>query len=132
MDQGHSPARRHGTDAPALLLALGLVFLAATAPPAGRAAQPGDRGAGRTHTVIIESMRFTPQTLVVHRGDRVTWINKDLFPHTVTAKGKFDSRQIAAGGSWTYVAQKAGVYDYACTLHVGMTGRLEVRDGSTH
>lgn len=127
MYQPRSPARRHRKGAPALLLALGLVLLAATAPPAGRAAQPADRGGGRTHTVIIESMRFTPQTLIVHRGDRVTWINKDLFPHTVTAAGKFDSGQIAAGGSWTYVARKAGEYDYICTLHVGMTGRLEVR-----
>ena len=72
-------------------------------------------------------MRFMPQTVVVRRGDRVTWINRDLFPHTVTAAGKFDSGQIASGGSWTYVARKVGEYDYACTLHVGMTGRLEVR-----
>lgn len=77
-------------------------------------------------------MRFTPQSLTVRRGDRVTWVNKDLFPHTVTAAGKFDSRQIAAGGSWTYTARKAGEYDYICTLHVGMTGRLEVRERSAH
>ncbi|MGH8180055.1 MAG: plastocyanin/azurin family copper-binding protein, partial [Steroidobacteraceae bacterium] len=51
-------------------------------------------------------MRFNPQTLTVQRGDRVTWINKDLFPHTVTAAGKFDSHPIPAGGSWTYVARK--------------------------
>jgi plastocyanin len=103
------------------------MMLLATAPLAGRAAQPAHRGAGRTHTVVIEGMRFTPQTLTVHRGDRVTWINKDLFPHTVTSVGKFDSRQIPAGGSWTYVVRKAGEYDYLCTLHVGMTGKLEVR-----
>lgn len=77
--------------------------------------------------MIIEGMRFTPQSLTVRRGERVTWINKDLFPHTVTVAGKFDSRQIPAGGSWTYAARKAGEYDYICTLHVGMTGRLEVR-----
>ena len=98
-----------------------------TAPLTGRAAQPADRSAGRTHTVIIAGMRFTPQILTVRRGERVTWINQDPFAHTVTAAGKFDSHQIAAGGSWTYVARKAGEYDYVCTLHVGMTGRLEVR-----
>ena len=106
---------------------MGLVLLATTAPPAGRAAQPADRSAGRTHIVIIESMRFNPQTLTVQRGDRVTWINKDLFPHTVTAPGKFDSHPIAAGGSWTYVARKAGEYDYVCSLHVTMKGKIEVR-----
>jgi plastocyanin len=103
------------------------MMLLATAPLAGRAAQPAHRSAGRTHTVVIESMRFTPQTLTVHQGDRITWVNKDLFPHTVTSAGKFDSRQIPARGSWTYVARKAGEYDYVCTLHVGMTGKLQVR-----
>ena len=78
--------------------------------------------------MIIEDMRFNPQILRVHRGDRITWINKDPFPHTVTATdGKFDSHQIAPDGSWTYVARKPGEYDYACTLHVTMKGKLEVR-----
>ena len=82
----------------------------------------------QAHTVMIEGMRFSPQTLSVRRGDRITWINKDPFPHTVTsAAGKFDSGQIAAGGSWTYVARKAGEYDYSCTLHVDMKGKLQVR-----
>ena len=27
---------------------------------------------GKTHTVIIEGMRFNPETLTVKRGDRVT------------------------------------------------------------
>lgn len=73
-------------------------------------------------------MRFDPQVVVVHRGDRITWINKDPFPHTVTATGgKFDSHPIAPDGSWTYVARNAGKYDYLCTLHVTMKGTVVVR-----
>lgn len=73
-------------------------------------------------------MSFTPATLMVHRGDRITWINKDPFPHTVTATDKrFDSHLIAPGASWTYVARKAGEYDYRCTLHVTMKGKIVVR-----
>jgi plastocyanin len=95
---------------------------------AGHAAQPSKHTAGHVHTVVIESMTFKPQVLVVHRGDRITWINKDLFPHTVTSTaGKFDSHLIAADGSWTYVARKAGEYDYVCSLHVTMKGKIEVR-----
>lgn len=101
--------------------------LLAAGPLAGRAAQSAGRSAGQAHTVIIEGMRFTPATLTVRRGDRITWINKDPFPHTVTAAGKFDSHQIAPDRSWTYVARKAGEYDYVCTLHVGMKGRVLVR-----
>lgn len=120
-----SPARRR--DAPALMLGLAIVLMTA-APLTVLAAPPAARDAGHTHIVTIESMRFSPQTLSVHRGDRITWINKDPFPHTVTAAdGEFDSHPIAAGGSWTYVARKAGEYDYACKLHVDMKGRLLVR-----
>ncbi len=80
------------------------------------------------HTVIIEGMRFSPQNLTVRRGDRITWINKDPFPHTVTTTdGKFDSHLIAPDGSWTYVARKTGEYHYVCSLHVTMKGRLTVR-----
>jgi plastocyanin len=98
------------------------------APLTGHAAQPARPHAGRAHTVTIDSMRFSPATITVHRGDRITWINNDPLPHTVTATdGKFDSHPIAPGGSWTYVARKAGEYDYLCTLHVNMKGRIVVR-----
>lgn len=94
----------------------------------GHAAQPSKRAAGHAHTVIIEGMAFKPQVIVVHPGDRITWINKDLFPHTVTStSGKFDSHPIDPDGKWTYVARKAGEYDYVCTLHVTMKGKIEVR-----
>lgn len=118
-------ARRNGV--PGLVLALALASMAA-GPLPGHAAQHSHRTVGQKHTVIIEGMSFKPQVLAVKRGDRITWVNKDPFPHTVTSTaGKFDSHQIAPDGSWTYVARKAGEYDYVCTLHVTMKAKLEVR-----
>lgn len=103
-------------------------LLVAMTPLTSHATQPARANAGRVHRVTIDSMRFTPGTVIVRKGDRITWINKDPFPHTVTATdGKFDSHPIAPGGSWTYVARKAGEYDYICTLHVGMKGKIVVR-----
>jgi hypothetical protein len=32
--------------------------------------------APQTHTVVIEGMRFNPETLAVHRGDRIVWRNE--------------------------------------------------------
>jgi plastocyanin len=82
----------------------------------------------RAHTVVIENMQFTPATLTVSTGERVVWVNKDLFPHTATADDKtFDSKEIAANASWTYVAGKAGEYPYGCTLHPTMKARLIVK-----
>ena len=121
------PARRSEPDAPAIILIVATMLMA-TAPLTARAARPVAKEVAHAHTVAIEGMRFNPRTLRVRRGDRITWINKDPFPHTVTATGgKFDSHPIAAGASWTYVARQPGNYDYGCTLHVDMKGTLLVR-----
>ncbi|MGF6266747.1 plastocyanin [Paraburkholderia youngii] len=81
-----------------------------------------------TYVVVIEQMRFNPAALTVARGDRVVWVNKDLFPHTATADAKaFDSHDIAPDASWSYVASKVGRYAYSCTLHPTMHAVLNVR-----
>jgi plastocyanin len=79
-----------------------------------------------THTVTIEAMKFQPESLTIHVGDSVTWVNRDLFPHTATAKGTFDSAEIASEKSWTYTATSAGSFPYDCTFHPMMKGTLRV------
>jgi plastocyanin len=81
-----------------------------------------------THTVTIENMQFNPAALTVKRGERVVWVNKDLFPHTVTADNRsFDSGSIGANASWSYVARRKGEYAYSCTFHPTMHGKLTVQ-----
>jgi plastocyanin len=83
---------------------------------------------GAVHTVVIENMQYNPPELRVHHGERIVWVNKDLFPHTVTATSHaFDSGSIAANSSWTYVAGKAGEYAYGCSFHPTMKGTLKVQ-----
>ena len=94
------------------------------ATPAGFA---GSAVAAKTHTIAMDGTRFIPETLTVQRGDRVVWVNKDPFPHTATAPGTFDSKSIAAGHSWSYVARKPGELAYVCTFHPGMKGTLLVQ-----
>ncbi len=79
-----------------------------------------------THTVVIEGLKFVPQTLTVKRGDTVVWVNKDPYPHTATAKGMFDSGSIADGASWKYTARRAGEHPYICTFHPNMKAILRV------
>jgi plastocyanin len=102
--------------------------LLAAAPSVAGAAEPSHPVAKKVHTVIIEGLQYRPRVLVVRRGEPVTWINRDFVPHTVTAAGgSFDSHGIAPNGSWTYVPKKPGEYDYTCTFHPTMKGKLEVR-----
>lgn len=106
----------------ACALAVAALWIVGAAAPA---AEVGSTS--KTHVVVIESMRFAPQTLTVKPGDRITWINKDLVPHTATADaGKFDSRSIAPSASWTFVAGKPGNFPYVCAFHPTMTGTLTV------
>jgi len=89
--------------------------------------QPLAVAAAATHTVAIDSTSFAPATLTVKRGDRVVWKNADPFPHTATASNKaFDSKAIAAGASWSWVAAKPGRFDYVCTFHPNMKATLVV------
>jgi plastocyanin len=92
------------------------------------AADPQPPGKGAVQTVVIENMQYNPSELRVQRGERIVWVNKDLFPHTVTAASHaFDSGSIAAAASWTYVAGRGGEYAYGCSFHPTMKGLLKVQ-----
>lgn len=82
----------------------------------------------RIHTVALRGMKNVPATLVVRAGDTVVWKNEDVVPHTATDRGKrFDSGSIEPGGSWSYVADSKGTYDYYCAYHPNTKGKLVVR-----
>lgn len=82
----------------------------------------------QAHTIVIENVQFDPQSLTIKRGERITWTNKDLFPHSATATAKaFDSQAIAPNASWTWVARKPGIYTYVCTFHPTMKGTVTVQ-----
>jgi plastocyanin len=115
---GGSQRSRRAAIASALACAVSLA--------AGAAVEPAFAAQKGTHTVVIDSVKFEPETITVRRGETIVWVNKDPFPHTVTAKNAFDSREIAAGRSWKYTARKAGEFAYVCTLHPTMKGTLRV------
>jgi plastocyanin len=96
---------------------------------AGAAASSGEaKLAPKTYVVTMQIVGFDPQELTVRPGDRVTWINKDLFPHTATADDKaFDSQSIATTAKWTWVAGKPGTHSYACIFHPNMKATIKVQ-----
>ena len=76
--------------------------------------------------MVIDGSRYEPAAITVKKGDTVTFVNKDPFPHTVTAAGKFDSGSIAPNARWTFRAKDAGEVAYICTLHPNMKGTIKV------
>jgi plastocyanin len=104
----------------------GLYGSGTKATPRSTAAGAGG-GVGKAATVVIQNFAFTPQTLTVKVGAKVTWTNADSTAHTVTsangmstsaaATGLFDSGTIGQGGSFSFTFTKAGTYFYECTIH---------------
>ena len=82
---------------------------------------------GATHTVAIADFAFSPDTLTITAGDTVTWTNEDAVAHTATStSGAFDSGDLEQGESFSLTFTTPGTYDYLCTPHPTMTGRIVV------
>ena len=81
-----------------------------------------------TRAVAIGGFEFSPASITINVGDRVTWTNSDAVGHTATAtSGAFDTGNIAQGESATVRFTQAGTYAYICTPHPSMTGTIRVR-----
>ncbi len=77
--------------------------------------------------VWMQEIAFVPSEKTVSKGTTITWINKDNVQHTVTSDvGIFDSGLIDAGGTFTYIFDSIGTYDYTCTIHPDMNGTINV------
>jgi amicyanin len=81
--------------------------------------------AATTHAVDIADFAFSPAVLTIAVGDTVTWTNRDAVVHTATGDG-FDSGDLAQGASYSVTFTAPGTYDYLCTPHPTMTGRVVV------
>jgi len=76
---------------------------------------------------------YEPRTFSTGKQSTITWFNADSAFHTVTsgnaAKGidkEFDSGFIASGDSFSYKFTDDGTYNYFCTLHPWMEGKVSI------
>jgi amicyanin len=85
------------------------------------------RAGGTDHAVEIVDFAFSPATLTITAGDTVTWTNGDPIVHTATSTtGAWDSGDLEQGASYSFTFTEPGTYDYLCTPHPSMTGRIVV------
>lgn len=78
---------------------------------------------------------FTPNTITVPKGDIIKWTNDDTVPHTVTSApdgSAFDSGLITSGKTFSLDTSKLNgtEYDYMCTVHPFMTGKIIIAQPS--
>ena len=95
--------------------------VAQTARPAAAATEAGPR-------VEIGKHKYSSPTLTVPVGTTVTWVNRDDDVHTVVSRTQaFTSRGMDTDETYSFTFTKPGVYDYFCTLHPLMTGKVIVK-----
>jgi Icc protein len=77
----------------------------------------------------IDNFNFTPQVLTVKPGTKVTWINDDDVPHLIVSlQGAFKSSSVLdTDQRFSATLGKPGSYDYFCSLHPKMQGKIVVR-----
>ena len=86
------------------------------------------RRPAQSRSVTIEGFAYQPAALVISPGDTVVWTNRDIVPHTATARDSvWDSGAMAEGGSWRLSPRSPGRHDYYCVFHPNMRGTIEVR-----
>lgn len=88
-------------------------------------------GSTTPNTVVIKNFAFSPASLTVAKGTKVTWVNNDGPAHTVTATDNgdtFSSGTIApGGGTFSFTFANSGDFNYKCSIHPQMLGTVHVQ-----
>lgn len=83
-------------------------------------------------TVTIDKLKYEQPEITIKAGETVTWINKEAMPHNVAFKAgavdeaKLDGAMMKKDQSYTIRFNEAGTYDYHCTPHPFMKGKVIV------
>jgi plastocyanin len=81
--------------------------------------------------VTIQNFQFSPATLVINKGMTVRFVQQDSVPHNVVGSGPsafIKSPQLNnKGDSYTVTFSKTGRFDYICTIHPRMVGKVIVQ-----
>ncbi len=75
---------------------------------------------------------YIPSKISIKQGESVTWLNEDAAFHSVTSgtyenpNGMFDSGYLDPNESFSIKFEESGTFDYFCTLHPWMKGKVVV------
>jgi len=76
--------------------------------------------------ISMENLEIAPAQVNAKVGDTITWVNKDVFAHTATARnGDFDVT-LPPKKTVSFTLKKAGTIDYYCRFHPNMKAVLTV------
>lgn len=100
-----------------------------TRPPTTGATRPVATPS-KEAAVAIVIFTFSPPSLTVAPGTKVTWTNQDDAPHSIQDSSPVRtpvSQDMAKGGTFSITYRAPGNYEYICGIHNYMTGSVTVR-----
>jgi len=108
-----------------------IVLLAALTSTPCLAEEPNNAAANPVVTVGMDHNTFIPGEITVAPGTTVTWVNNEAMPHTVVDQNKgFRSKMLAKEATFSFTFTTAGDYDYLCSIHPNMKGKVIVKPAS--
>ena len=114
---------------PALRLAVLFTALASTPCLAEDA---NSAGTGPVASVSMDHNTFMPSEITVAPGTTVTWVNNETMPHTVVDPNKgFRSKFLVKDATFSFTFTTPGDYDYLCSIHPNMKGKVIVKPGAS-
>jgi plastocyanin len=97
-------------------------------PAVGALLAFGAFAAQEENVVTIDNFTFGPRALTVAVGTTVKFVNHDDIPHTVFEKKlSFRSKALDTDDAYSYTFASAGSFDYFCSLHPHMVGKIIVK-----
>jgi len=76
--------------------------------------------------IAISNFAFAPNVITVPVGTTITWINQDAVTHSIKS-ADFVSTDLAQGQSFQHTFKTAGTFEYSCSIHPSMPGKIIVQ-----
>jgi plastocyanin len=67
-----------------------------------------------------------PALVELSPGETVTWMNDDGAPHNIFVKNRPASETLISGSSYSTNFEHPGDYEYLCSIHPYMMGKINV------
>lgn len=111
----------------AMILPVLIIFTACSTGNATTSSTVSSSSTATGNNINIANFAFSPATLTINAGTKVTWTNNDGMTHTVTSdNGVFNSGNLSPNATFSYTFNSTGTFTYHCAIHTYMTGTVIV------
>ena len=81
-----------------------------------------------TSFIKISATEFYPKYLRINPGEKIIWVNEDIYPHTITSDNntELNSGIIPPNQTYYHIFNNEGTFKYKCSLRPVLYGEIIV------